>query len=233
MLSADDTEGDAEKSEEISAFKYSQDYVFSTVSIGHTFLDMLRDFNASKGSGQKPTGFFGSSEHRSNRDTFLQYLNILVQNVSSLFECEEKLTKINSPAFVIGDLRGNIDDVASMEQILWKEVPVVANNFVFLGNYVNEGKWGVEVVLYLFALKIIAPNKFFLVRGSNEVRSAQTAKNGFQQECMNKYGNKVRFHFFADFPFHNLLTIIIINDVSFSTVKQFTMLSIPSLTECA
>ena len=46
-----------------------------------------------------------------------------------------------------------------MERILWQEVPVVPNNFVFLGNYVNVGKWSVECVLYIFALKIIAPNK--------------------------------------------------------------------------
>ncbi len=83
--------------------KYSQDYVFSTVSIGHTFLDMIREFNASKG---KLNGFLASPRHR---QTFLQYLKVLCANVSSLFESEDRLLKINSPAYVIGDICGNLD----------------------------------------------------------------------------------------------------------------------------
>ncbi|KAJ6221289.1 hypothetical protein RDWZM_007101 [Blomia tropicalis] len=180
-----DTESFDEKSDEISVDKYSQDYVFSTVSIGHTFLDMIRDFNTAKGNCQKPNGFLATPDYR---DIFIQYLTILCQNVRSLFECEDKLIKINSPAFVIGDIRGNLENLLLMERILWQQVPVVSNNFVFLGNYVNVGKWSIECVLYLFALKIIAPNKFFLIRGFNEVRSSQKA--GLQQECLSKYGTK-------------------------------------------
>lgn len=122
------------------------------------------------------------------RQTFLQYLKILCQNVISLFESEDRLIKINSPAYVIGDICGNLEDLLTIGQIIWKEVPVVANNYVFLGNYVSFGKWQIESVMYLFSLKIIEPNKFFLIRGTNEIREAQNERNGLHEECLDKYG---------------------------------------------
>ncbi len=77
-----------------------------------------------------------------------------------------------------------------MGEIIFREVPVVANNYVFLGNYVNVGKWGIECVLVIFALKIIAPNKFFFIRGVNEARDAQNDRNGLRRECLDKYGQE-------------------------------------------
>lgn len=82
-----------------------------------------------------------------------------------------------------------LKDLLVIGQIIWKEVPVVANNYVFLGNYVNEGKWGIECLLYIFALKLIEPNKFFFLRGTHEIREAQNDHNGLHKECLDKYGD--------------------------------------------
>ncbi|XP_046913406.2 LOW QUALITY PROTEIN: uncharacterized protein LOC124494277 [Dermatophagoides farinae] len=191
---------------EMTMHKYSQDYVFSTVSIGPTFLDMLREFNAANAVQQQqqqsrkdrhinnkqqhqPLGFFAGTDN--NHDLFIRYVTILCQNVRAIFDCEDKLIRINSSSYIIGDIIGDLGNLIKMERALWTSVPVVPSNYVFLGNYVNGigiNSMGIECILYLFALKIITPNKFFLLRGHNECRQMQ--KNKFQSECNRKYGDK-------------------------------------------
>jgi hypothetical protein len=77
-----------------------------------------------------------------------------------------------------------------MEKLLWQSFPIISANYVFLGNFVDFGKWGLESCIYLFALKIIAPNKLMLLRGNHEVRQIQI-KCTFQKECLHKYGDKL------------------------------------------
>ncbi|KAF7493144.1 Serine/threonine-protein phosphatase PP1 isozyme 1 [Sarcoptes scabiei] len=181
-------------SDGISISKYSQEYVFSTVSIGNTFLDLIREINSNR---KDKIGLFQNGE---NTDVFIKLVKILCQNVLNILENEPRLIKINSSGFVFGDLNGNLDNLLRLERALWQSIPVVPCNYVFLGNYVegelmtqlyqanSQSSNSFETILYLFSMKIVAPNKFFLLRGRNEMRTSP--RNRFQMECIKKYGTQ-------------------------------------------
>lgn len=88
--------------------------------------------------------------------------------MKSFFFKQSKMRKNGWRAYLLpsGDLHGNFRDLVCFEKVLWRMGPqVTAGNFLFLGDYVDRGAHGVEVVAYLFAQKVVAPNKFHLLRG--------------------------------------------------------------------
>src|SRR5699024_7747635 len=55
------------------------------------------------------------------------------------------------------------------------------------GNYHGDFEFGVECLLYVYSLKLLQPNKVFLVRGLNEVIvNRETSR--LRHQCVHKYG---------------------------------------------
>ena len=102
----------------------------------------------------------------------IRFMNMVVSKAEELFAGESRCLALASPCFVLGDIHGNLKDLLSHGSNLWRQSPFVNHGrYLFLGDYVDRGAYGVECVILLFCLKILAPNNFFLLRGNHEVKS--------------------------------------------------------------
>ena len=85
----------------------------------------------------------------------------------------------------VGDLHGQFYDLQG-GVFASCGVPSSRNGYVFNGDFVDRGSWGVEVLLTLLAWKLHLPNDVYLTRGNHESR-AMTGRYGFRHECESKY----------------------------------------------
>lgn len=139
--------------------------------------------------------------HQSKRDFKIstsEKLNIhiieqICKAMEQIFQNENRVLKVQSPAFVLGDIHGNLKDLIQYEDQLWRTAPQsLPTSIVFAGDYVDRGDYSVECVLYLYSLKLLCPNHVFLLRGNHEIRSVQRNFT-FEKECISKYYIKTLF----------------------------------------
>ena len=118
------------------------------------------------GRGQPKSSFsWGAVDMVSVAKCFMQ----LCTRVADVFSSESRLLEVSSPCYVLGDLHGNFHDLVCFEKVLWRMGPVLTPAaFLFLGDYVDRGPHGFEVVAYLLAQKLLMPSKFLLIRGENQ-----------------------------------------------------------------
>lgn len=109
---------------------------------------------------------------------------------------------------LLGDLHGDIHSLLAllvrMQEKAWlNEFTLVGphRHLIFLGDYTDRGKYGLEVLYTLLRLKVANPDRVHLVRGNHEDVNL-VARYGFLAEVEAKFGrefNVVRLLRFYDF----------------------------------
>ena len=140
---------------------------------------------SSSQNGGKPSSSIANAIHRITEmfkepTSHMTYLNspkfakdILKLNsrVRPLLEAEPRVAFLQSPAYVFGDIHGNLEDLHFFSDNIWRlGMALTAGNFVFLGDYVDRGMSCLECVAYLFVMKLTLPHKVYLLRGNHETR---------------------------------------------------------------
>lgn len=114
---------------------------------------------------------------------FASDLVCVCEEASAILEEEPRCLFLQSPIYVFGDVHGNLEDLHFFADNIWKlGIDLTAGHFLFLGDYVDRGLNCLEVVAYMFALKILFPKKVHLLRGNHETRDV----NGWEEH----YGDR-------------------------------------------
>ena len=109
---------------------------------------------------------------------------------------------------MIGDIHGQLDDMVKMLDKLTPKLDESKDfNMLFLGDYVDRGIHGIEVLIFLMVLKINYPKQIIMLRGNHESRSMTTYFT-FRQECIDKYDQEVYDHFMDLFDYLPLMATV-------------------------
>jgi serine/threonine-protein phosphatase 5 len=95
---------------------------------------------------------------------------------------------------VCGDTHGQYWDTLNIFKL--NGLPSASNPYVFNGDFVDRGSWGMENVLLLYALKVKDPSSMHFNRGNHELIEANMIY-GFAGECMAKY-DETMFDLFSE-----------------------------------
>ena len=87
--------------------------------------------------------------------------------------------RVDGNVAVIGDIHGQLYDMFYMLDKISKN-PRGIDKLLFLGDYVDRGMYGPEVMLYLCAMKYAEPHNVILLRGNHETRQC-TSDYNFRQ----------------------------------------------------
>ena len=85
--------------------------------------------------------------------------------------------------YVIGDIHGNLVSLLKLYEIIIDKTP---NKVLFLGDIVDRGPKQIECLIFILALKILDPHKFFILRGNHETLEMNQAY-GFYYEFSQRF----------------------------------------------
>ena len=116
-------------------------------------------------------------------------ISLLKQAIGVLTQ-EPNLLYLNDPITIVGDIHGQFYDMMGMLELGRQDGDFGEKKYLFLGDYVDRGVWGIEALIYLYSMKINYPRNIFLLRGNHETRECTQSYN-FKQEVLHKHDQEV------------------------------------------
>jgi len=132
-----------------------------------------------------------------NASTFAYDIISLCRKVCPIFEEESRCLRLSAPCYVFGDVHGNLTDLRFFQENVWRlGMELTGGTFLFLGDYVDRGMLGLEVVAYMFSQKCNLPSKLYMLRGNHETRSVNGdegwyGQKSFFQQCKVRFGESL------------------------------------------
>ncbi|MEZ0345464.1 MAG: metallophosphoesterase [Infirmifilum sp.] len=131
------------------------------------------------------------------KDTLLE----LLDTVDKLLKSEGQLLRVEAASVLfVGDTHGDID---TTRKALGSEADVK----IFLGDYVDRGKYQLENIELLFLAKLAYPEKIFLLRGNHETTEMNEIY-GFQGRVLEHYDYEVYQRFEEVFSSLSLSAVV-------------------------
>ncbi len=118
--------------------------------------------------------------------------------------------------FIRGDLHGDIFSLLAQlnkmhdEGVIDDNFRIIKDNIwvLFLGDYVDRGQYGCEVLYTMMRLALANPDRVIFVRGNHEDIGI-SAKNGFKEEVMHKFDDTTGFKHKTISRMNDLLPVVL------------------------
>ncbi|KAG5493848.1 hypothetical protein JKF63_01680 [Porcisia hertigi] len=92
-------------------------------------------------------------------------IRLILRRVRPILVSQPMLVRTEAPINVCGDIHGQITDLV---EIFKAGGLPPESRYLFLGDYVDRGKYGTEVITVLLGLKVLYPKRIYVLRGNHE-----------------------------------------------------------------
>ena len=120
-----------------------------------------------------------------------KYLLYLMIKAKEIFEKQPSLIDVNftdREITVCGDIHGQFYDLVNIFEK--NGYPSEDNPYLFNGDFIDRGTYGIECITVLLCFKVLYPNHFFLARGNHEAKRLNKIY-GFEKEVCDKYNEEI------------------------------------------
>ena len=92
-------------------------------------------------------------------------INQLIGAAKDVLMAQPNLLEVEAPVKLVGDIHGQFLDLLRLFE---NNGYPPDEKYLFLGDYIDRGKQGLECVILLFAYKVKYPDRLYLLRGNHE-----------------------------------------------------------------